>query len=185
MGVIRVTPRPSYYAALEAEAALKAQEPEPEFILTGKMSVRMEVGGLKEGLMRLQQNHDVTDMIPGVDKLLFADFIRAAACRVGQILNVHDIAQDVGVSDDTAKRWLQVLEKSEVVFYLRPYFNNLLKRTVSQPFPARCPPLPQRCAGQAEQPKKAQHDLFRPQRCDIAYVGIEASYRAIQTAPKD
>lgn len=78
-------------------------------------------------------NRDVSDMIPGVDKLLFADFIRAAACRVGQMLNTHDIAQDVGVSDDTAKRWLQVLEKSEVVFCLRPYSNNLLKRTVKTP----------------------------------------------------
>ena len=78
-------------------------------------------------------NRDVTDMIPGVDKLLFADFIRAAACRVGQMLNIHDIAQDVGISDDTAKRWLQILEKSEIVFYLRPYSNNLLKRTVKTP----------------------------------------------------
>ena len=78
-------------------------------------------------------NRDVSDMIPGVDKPLFADFIRAAACRVGQMLNTHDIAQDVGVSDDTAKRWLQVLEKSEVIFYLRPYSNNLLKRTVKTP----------------------------------------------------
>ena len=78
-------------------------------------------------------NQDVSDMIPGIDKLLFADFIRAAACRVGQMLNVHDIAQDVGVSDDTARRWLQILEKSEVIFYLRPYSNNLLKRTVKTP----------------------------------------------------
>ena len=78
-------------------------------------------------------NRDVSDMIPGIDRLLFADFIRAAACRVGQMLNTHDIAQDVGVSDDTAKRWLQVLEKSEIVFYLRPYSNNLLKRTVRTP----------------------------------------------------
>ncbi len=78
-------------------------------------------------------NRDVTDMIPGVDKLLFADFIRAAACRAGQMLNVHDIAQDIGVSDDTARRWLQVLEKSEVIFYLRPYSNNLLKRTIKTP----------------------------------------------------
>ena len=78
-------------------------------------------------------NRDVSDMIPGVDKLLFADFIRAAACRTGQMLNVHDIAQDVGISDDTAKRWLQVLEKSEVIFCLRPYSNNLLKRTVKTP----------------------------------------------------
>lgn len=78
-------------------------------------------------------NRDITDMIPGVDKLLFADFIRASACRAGQMLNTHDIALDVGVSDDTAKRWLQVLEKSEIIFYLRPYSNNLLKRTVKTP----------------------------------------------------
>ena len=78
-------------------------------------------------------NRDVTDVIPGVDKLLFADFVRAAACRVGQMLNTHDIAMDVGVSDDTARRWLRVLEKSEVIFYLRPYSNNLLKRTVKTP----------------------------------------------------
>ena len=49
------------------------------------------------------------------------------------MLNIHDIAQDVGVSDDTAKRWLQVLEKSDIIFYLRPYSNNLLKRTVKTP----------------------------------------------------
>lgn len=78
-------------------------------------------------------DRDVTEMIPGVDKLAYADFIRAAACRVGQQLNLHDIAQDVSVSDDTAKRWMQVLEKSEVVFFLRPYSNNLLKRTVKTP----------------------------------------------------
>ena len=78
-------------------------------------------------------NRDVSDSIPGVDKLLFADFIRAAACRAGQMLNTHDIASDVGVSDDTAKRWLRVLEKSEVIFYLRPYSGNLLKRTVKTP----------------------------------------------------
>ena len=78
-------------------------------------------------------DRDVSDMIPGVDKLLYADFIRAAACRAGQMLNVHDIAHDVGVSDDTAKRWLAVLEKSAIIFYLRPYSNNLLKRTVKTP----------------------------------------------------
>jgi predicted AAA+ superfamily ATPase len=72
-------------------------------------------------------------MTSKVDSLIFSDFIRAAACRAGQMLNVHDIALDVGVSDDTAKRWLQMLEKSSVVFFLRPYSNNLLKRTVKTP----------------------------------------------------
>lgn len=76
---------------------------------------------------------DVSELVALADKLQFQDFIRSAACRVGQMLNIHDIAQDVGVSDDTAKRWLQVLEKSDIIFYLRPYSNNLLKRTIKTP----------------------------------------------------
>ena len=76
---------------------------------------------------------DVSEMIDGVDKVRFLDFIRAAACRSGQQLNVHAIASDVGIADDTASRWLEVLEKSDIIFYLRPYSNNLLKRTVKIP----------------------------------------------------
>ena len=76
---------------------------------------------------------DVSELIEKVDKIMFSDFIRAAACRIGQLLNVHDIAMDVGVSDETAKRWLSVLEKSDIIFYLRPYSNNLLKRTIKTP----------------------------------------------------
>ena len=78
-------------------------------------------------------DRDVTTDIPGVDKVMFADFIRAAACRSGQMLNLHDIAGDVGVSDDTAKRWMKELEKSGVVYFLHPYSNNLLKRTIKTP----------------------------------------------------
>lgn len=78
-------------------------------------------------------DRDVSEQVSLADKLQFQDFIRAAACRAGQMLNIHDIAQDVGVSDDTARRWLQVLEKSDIIFYLRPYSNNLLKRTVKTP----------------------------------------------------
>jgi predicted AAA+ superfamily ATPase len=78
-------------------------------------------------------DRDVKEQVQIADSLLFRDFVRASACRAGQMLNVHDIAQDVGVSDDTAKRWLQVLEKSDVIFFLRPYSNNLLKRTVKTP----------------------------------------------------
>ena len=76
---------------------------------------------------------DIREMYEEVDYLQFADFVRAAACRAGQMLNVHDIALDVGVSDDTAKRWLGLLEKSDVIFYLRPFSNNLLKRTIKTP----------------------------------------------------
>ena len=76
---------------------------------------------------------DILDEIKGVDKFLFSDFIRSCACRVSQVLNIHSIASEVGISDDTAKRWLYALEKSEVIYFLHPYSNNLLKRTIKTP----------------------------------------------------
>lgn len=78
-------------------------------------------------------SRDVSEMISGVDRLVFSDFVRAAASRVGEILNIHAIAADVGISNNTARSWLQVLEKSDIIYLLRPYSNSALKRTVKTP----------------------------------------------------
>lgn len=76
---------------------------------------------------------DISEEIKSIDKFLFSDFIRACACRVSQVLNIHSIATDIGISDDTAKRWLYVLEKSQIIYFIHPYTNNLLKRTIKAP----------------------------------------------------
>lgn len=78
-------------------------------------------------------SRDVKEETSVKDDARFVDFIRAVACRIGQELNIHSIALDVDISDDTAKRWLYLLEKSEIVFFLHPYSNNLLKRVVKMP----------------------------------------------------
>ena len=52
---------------------------------------------------------DVKEIADIDDTMIFSDFIRSAACRAGQMLNVSDIARDVGISNDTAKRWLKIL----------------------------------------------------------------------------
>ena len=93
-------------------------------------------GSIPYGYNRLPEDKQtlVVDPVASqVVKQMFADFIRAAACRSGQMLNLHDIAGDVGVSDDTAKRWMKELEKSGILFFLHPFSNNLLKRTIKTP----------------------------------------------------
>ena len=77
-------------------------------------------------------DRDIKDMVYLKDEFLFRDFIRAAACRAGEMLNIHAIASDVGVSDETAKTWLSYIERSGVIFYLRPFSNNLLNRTIKK-----------------------------------------------------
>lgn len=78
-------------------------------------------------------SRDVKEETTIKDDAKFVDFIRAVACRIGQELNVHSVAIDVDISDDTAKRWLGLLEKSEIIFFLHPYSNNLLKRVIKTP----------------------------------------------------
>ncbi len=63
----------------------------------------------------------------------FRRFVRIAAGRVGQVLNLHSLAADVGISDPTAREWMTLLEASYVVRLLRPWFANLGKRLTKSP----------------------------------------------------
>jgi hypothetical protein len=63
----------------------------------------------------------------------FQNFLRALAARSGQILNLTDLARDLGVAVNTAKAWLTVLEATFQVIILRPYFANIGKRLVKTP----------------------------------------------------
>jgi uncharacterized protein len=63
----------------------------------------------------------------------FERFLRACAFRSGQLLNVTDLARDVGIAGSTAREWLSVLEASNQVFLLEPYFNNPTRRMIKSP----------------------------------------------------
>lgn len=67
------------------------------------------------------------------DLTLFQTFLRALAARSAQILNLSDLARDVGVSVNTAKDWISILEASFQILILRPYSANIGKRLVKAP----------------------------------------------------
>lgn len=64
---------------------------------------------------------------------LFIKFLKLCAARIGQLLNMHSLANECGVSVATAHAWLSILETSYVVFLLRPYYKNFNKRLVKTP----------------------------------------------------
>jgi uncharacterized protein len=63
----------------------------------------------------------------------FELFVRLAAGRTGQLLNLQSLAADVGISGVTAKEWLSLLEASFIVFLLPPWFANIGKRLTKTP----------------------------------------------------
>jgi len=76
---------------------------------------------------------DVRDLSQVGSQEAFVRFLRAAAARTGQLLNLSDLARDVDVSVPTAKSWLSILEASFQVALIRPYHTNLTKRLVKTP----------------------------------------------------
>ncbi|UKH18217.1 ATP-binding protein [Actinobacillus pleuropneumoniae] len=63
----------------------------------------------------------------------FTCFMVAIAARSGELLNYSNVAQEVGVSVDTIKRWTTILETSGIIYLLKPYSNNHLKRAIKTP----------------------------------------------------
>jgi predicted AAA+ superfamily ATPase len=67
------------------------------------------------------------------DLTQFQSFLRSLAMRSAGLLNLSDLARDIGIAVNTARDWLAILEASFQVFLLRPYFANLGKRLVKAP----------------------------------------------------
>ena len=76
---------------------------------------------------------DIYDILKIRDASAFYRFLVSAAARTGSVLNCSNIADDVGVSSDTVKSWISVLEKTGIVYLLQPYFSSHLNRAIRSP----------------------------------------------------
>lgn len=63
----------------------------------------------------------------------FERFLRVCATRNGQILNISELAREIGISVTTAKRWISLLETGYQIYLLYPYYKNIGKRLVKSP----------------------------------------------------
>jgi len=83
--------------------------------------------------METYVERDIRQLVSVRDLALFEKFVRLCAGRVGQLLNLQSLGNDVGVSHTTARSWLTLLEASYVVFLLQPWFTNISKRQIKAP----------------------------------------------------
>jgi predicted AAA+ superfamily ATPase len=76
---------------------------------------------------------DVRQLLNVQDLETFQRFVRLCAGRSGQVLNLSSLAADCGISHNTAKAWIGVLEASYLLFRLRPHHQNFNKRVIKSP----------------------------------------------------
>ena len=73
---------------------------------------------------------DVRQIKQITDLSTFQLFIRLCVGRIGQLLNISSLSSDCGISANTAKSWLSLLESSYILFRVQPHYKNFSKRLV-------------------------------------------------------
>ena len=63
----------------------------------------------------------------------FKTFLRMCAGRIGQLVNLSGLASDCGITHNTAKAWLSILQASYICFTLLPHHRNFSKRLIKSP----------------------------------------------------
>lgn len=109
---------------------------EEELILGGYPSVRQNPENRTHWLDSYVQTYIERDvrMVRAVSDLgMFRSFVKTCAGRAGQLLDLTSIGNDIGISHNTARDWIGVLEAGFVAFKLQPYFKNYSKRIIKSP----------------------------------------------------
>lgn len=76
---------------------------------------------------------DVNKLIRAKNHLTFVKFLTCVAARTGQVVNYANISSEVGVSEVTVKEWISILEKSGIIYILKPYTSSALNRAIRSP----------------------------------------------------
>jgi len=82
---------------------------------------------------RTYVERDVRQLINIRNIIQFEKFIKLIAGRIGQVVNLNNLSNDVGISGTTLDQWLSILEASYIIFRLPPYYNNFGKRLIKSP----------------------------------------------------
>jgi hypothetical protein len=76
---------------------------------------------------------DVRELLGIQKRREFETFVRMCALRTGQVLNTVEIARDAGISPNTAKEWISLLEDSFLIRLVHPHHSNRTLRMIKSP----------------------------------------------------
>jgi predicted AAA+ superfamily ATPase len=93
----------------------------------------LEPSGWYANYVQTYLERDVRQLINVRDLAQFQRFLRLCAGRSGQLLNLSALGEETGVSHNTVREWLSVLEASFIIHRLAPYHRNFNKRLVKTP----------------------------------------------------
>ena len=76
---------------------------------------------------------DVRQFLNVKNLSVFNKFMRLLSLRSAQVLSMNSLSNAVGVSLHTIKSWVSVLEANNIIYLLKPFYNNYGKRLLKSP----------------------------------------------------
>lgn len=97
------------------------------------IDLKRSAGRWHDSFLQTYLERDVRSVRQVGDLSQYQVFLKALAARSAQLLDLAGLSRDLGVTLNTVKAWISVLEATHQVVILRPYFQNLGKRLVKTP----------------------------------------------------
>ena len=94
---------------------------------------QVDAGDWLANYFRTYVERDLREVERVSDLPTFESFVRLAAARTGQELNLSALANDVGITQQTVRRWLNALQVGFLVTTLPPHFASYRKRIRKRP----------------------------------------------------
>jgi len=94
---------------------------------------KLAPGSWYANYVRTYVERDVRQLLNVRDLAAFQRFLRLCAGRCGQLVSYSGLAADAGITHNTARSWLTILEASYILFFLQPHHRNFNKRLTKSP----------------------------------------------------
>ena len=131
-------PTARYFESIRKKIIVSEYDDIWDYIFMGSMPEVYNIAGMDKELFyasytKTYIERDVRSLTQVGDENQFAVFMKVLAARTAQMLNLTAVANEVGISIPTAKRWLSILEASDIVFLLNGFSTNQTKRLIKTP----------------------------------------------------
>ncbi|HON20943.1 MAG TPA: ATP-binding protein [Bacteroidales bacterium] len=125
---------PLSYKEVKTEADKKTLD---ELLLTGFYPVLYTAENTPKlfypSYVKTYLERDVRNLLQIKDIMQLLTFLRLCAGRIGSLFNASELSSEVGVSVNTIKSWLSVLQASYIIKLLPPFYENIRKRLTKTP----------------------------------------------------
>jgi hypothetical protein len=125
------------FSFFELEQAGRLPDDIEKYMLTGAYpriyDMNLEPSEWHSNYVATYLERDVRQVKNVTDLSVFQRFLKMCAARSGQILNLSALGNDCGITHNTAKSWLSILQAGYIVYLLRPHYKNFNKRLIKSP----------------------------------------------------